>query len=86
MNQNELREPPTVSDITHEQVSKLWLRCPECHDVHELWPKEMRETEGLPENILIERVLDCYLSHDWTPDSWQEAHDLGLVPESWIEG
>jgi len=78
-------EPPTIDDITHQKVSKLWLRCPECGTVHERWPKEMKKSEGLPENNLIDQVLDCYLSHDWTPDSWEEAHDEGLVPESWVE-
>lgn len=77
------REPPTVRDIRREQVSKLWLRCPECGVVHERWPKEMQDFDGLPENNLIEDVLQCYLSHDWTPDSWEEAHEQGLVPESW---
>lgn len=80
-----VREPPTVQDITHEQVTKLWLRCPECGTVHERWPKEMKEEDGLPENNLIETVLECYLSHDWTPDSWEEAHEQGLVPESWVD-
>lgn len=78
-------EPPTVRDITHDQVSKLWLRCPACRTLYERWPKDMQETEGLPENNLIEEVLECYLSHSWTPDSWKEAHKQGLVPESWVE-
>ena len=80
-----VREPPTVRDIRHDRVTKLWLKCPECGTVHERWPKDMQDSEGLPENNLIEQVLECYLSHDWTPDSWEEAHELGLVPKSWVE-
>lgn len=83
--EREVREPPTVSDITHDRVTKLWLRCPECGRIHELWPKEMQDLDDLGENVLIERVLECYLSHDWTPDSWEEAHERGLVPQSWVE-
>lgn len=74
-------EAPTVSDIRSEQVHKLWLRCPECGTTHERWPKDMAETEGLPENNLIEEVLECYFSHEWTPDSWEEADKAGLVPD-----
>lgn len=77
--------PPTTSDIVYDKVSKLWVRCPECRTVHELWPKDMGELDDLPENHLIEQALDCYLSHSWTPDSWREAHEKGLVPESWVE-
>lgn len=78
-------DPPTVDDITHDRVTKLQLRCPECGTLYERWPKDIREADGLPENNLIDEVLDCYLSHDWTPDSWAEAHEQGLVPESWVE-
>ena len=77
--------PPTISDIVHDQVTKLWVRCPECRTVHELWPKEMQGIDEQPENYLIEQALDCYLSHSWTPDSWQEAYEKDLVPESWVE-
>lgn len=85
MSELEATEPPTVSDIRHDRVTKLWLRCPECGTTYERWPKEMNDTDGLPENNLIDDVLDCYLSHDWTPDSWEEAHEQGLVPASWVE-
>jgi hypothetical protein len=50
-----------------------------------MWPKDARESDEIPENELIDRVLECWLSHDWTPDTWEEAHEKGLVPESWVE-
>ena len=81
----EAKEPPTVRDIRREQLTKLWLRCPECRTVHELWPKEKQELDDMPENVLIRRVLDCWLSHDWTPDTWEEAHEQGLVPADWVD-
>lgn len=72
---------PTVNDIRHDRVTKLWLKCPACRTTHVRWPKDMAETEGLPENNLIEEVLECYFSHEWTPDSWEEADKAGLVPD-----
>lgn len=85
MSEIEAGEPPTVGDIRHNSVTKMWLRCPACGTTHNRWPKEMAESDGLPENNLIAEVLDCYLSHDWTPDTWKEAHEQGLVPESWVD-
>lgn len=80
----EAGEPPSVRDIRHNRVTKLWVRCPECNTIHELWPKDAQGMD-MPENKLIDKVLECYLSHDWTPDDWEEAHEQGLVPESWVE-
>ena len=83
--QFDIYPPPDVRDITHNKVTKLWLKCPECGKTHWLWPKEMQELDGVPENVLFERVLECWLSHDWTPDTLEEANEQGLVPDSWLE-
>lgn len=84
MNDMNVNKPPTADDIRKDELTKLWIRCPECGTVYERWPKEMVDTDGLPEDNLFDEVLDCYLSHDWTVNSWKAAYENDLVPEQWV--